>query len=737
MKFFTRKAVAGSAKLIAAVVLALLMFQVSFAQIVKQDPSQSPPNGLLPAQVPQLVTIGFDDNGVGDGIEWILDYLKNVKNPAGAGQAATFDGTPARVSFYCTANYLDEATAGWNPDGLKHMWKRIQSEGHEVGNHTWSHSELLKTMDEAGWSNELDSCNRWLTRALPPVSTTTWDVTPGTGAGLSASTILGFRTPFLAYGGPVFPLLKQKGFLYDCSIEEGNQADQDGTNFFWPYTFDNSALSGHYKSWKANPANPEAFNISDVPGLWELPQTLALIPDDATCLANGWPTGMRARIKTLPDLSWFVDKMTSFDWNLWDQLDLSKAEFLAVLKHTFNLHYYGNRAPFTIGGHTDIYSSQADPTAFSGASLSDRRAAIEEFITWVLAKPDVRVVPSQDIIKYCQYPVALQAGNGPFKLNITSLNGIVQANPQKAEYTKGESVILTAVPNSGYTFDKWSGGASGTSATINLVMDANKDVVANFKKVITCSDFSELITDGNIVSAKDILGSTIDAVTITGGQFTVNYQMAAQSGNIWPWVEIECANYKPTYAGLCSVKITYKTDKKVRITLNNPTLAGGTSHMYELPVSASTWKTVTLQTSSFAQPSWVSPTSALDVSKVNLLMLVPIEYGVPGKIEVKELKVYGIEPKPVGVGIQAVASSETAIEINGIYNNTIHVQAQTEGTFAMSVYSFDGKLISNKSVEIINGENAISMDSELSTGAYFVRLVNENTTATKKFVVVK
>ena len=40
---------------------------------------------------------------------------------------------------------------------------------------------------------------------------------------------------------------------------------------------------------------------------------------------------------------------------------------------------------------------------------------------------------------------------------------------------------LTAVPNVGYLFGSWSGGASGTSNPISVTMSGNKSVTANFR----------------------------------------------------------------------------------------------------------------------------------------------------------------------------------------------------------------------------------------------------------------
>ena len=50
-------------------------------------------------------------------------------------------------------------------------------------------------------------------------------------------------------------------------------------------------------------------------------------------------------------------------------------------------------------------------------------------------------------------------------------------------YDDGQSVTLSATANAGYTFSGWSGDASGTTGPIEITMDANKTVTANFTVV--------------------------------------------------------------------------------------------------------------------------------------------------------------------------------------------------------------------------------------------------------------
>jgi len=60
-------------------------------------------------------------------------------------------------------------------------------------------------------------------------------------------------------------------------------------------------------------------------------------------------------------------------------------------------------------------------------------------------------------------------------------------NPAAGTYTKdaGTAVSITATPASGYEFANWTGGVTGTNATISVTMNANKSVTANFAALVT------------------------------------------------------------------------------------------------------------------------------------------------------------------------------------------------------------------------------------------------------------
>jgi len=351
--------------------------------------------------VPLFLVVGWDDNGYsglpgsgGDGgMRWALDLAEQLGNPPGQGQSATFDGSPARFSFYMTTLPLegDAARGGEPPALLRRVWAEARDRGHELGIHTHRHLHGAK-MSREGWAKEIRECQDWLGRA------------PGPAGGVAASvdSLTGFRAPFLEYNGAALQAAQAAGLRYDCSIEEGFQPDQDGTNFLWPYTLDEGS-PGHRTlvKWELKP------EIGRYPGLWELPAYVVIAPPDQDCERLGTRPGLRARLKQRQ--SWFDTeggKITGFDYNLWELYNMDEGEALATLRHTMELRLRGNRAPLLFGAHTDFYSSKY--TAPPRADVAARRRVMETFLREALRHPDVRVVSARQLLDWLRAPVALR-----------------------------------------------------------------------------------------------------------------------------------------------------------------------------------------------------------------------------------------------------------------------------------------------------------------------------------------
>ena len=58
--------------------------------------------------------------------------------------------------------------------------------------------------------------------------------------------------------------------------------------------------------------------------------------------------------------------------------------------------------------------------------------------------------------------------------------GIVNRNPTNSVYPQGAVVTLTAIASNGWMFVSWSGGATGSANPLNVTMDTDKVITANF-----------------------------------------------------------------------------------------------------------------------------------------------------------------------------------------------------------------------------------------------------------------
>jgi hypothetical protein len=67
-----------------------------------------------------------------------------------------------------------------------------------------------------------------------------------------------------------------------------------------------------------------------------------------------------------------------------------------------------------------------------------------------------------------------------FDLDIITENGSVTLPSAEAPYTNGQFLRITAVPDSGFIFVGWSGDASGTDNPLTIVMNIDKEIIANF-----------------------------------------------------------------------------------------------------------------------------------------------------------------------------------------------------------------------------------------------------------------
>lgn len=368
-----------------------------------------PPGDLAPQQVPQFVCFGTDDNGysgledsgANGGLHYLTVLFDARRNPAGSGNPGTFDGSPLHYSFYVNTQYLDPAgqvSSAYNPEArenpvyIKRSWREAIEHGHEIGVHTHSHFHG-RNFSVRMWRREMERCIAILGRPYDAAETPDHP-NQASGLGVPRDQLTGFRTPFLEYSDRTLKAARRQGFVYDCSLEEGLEADQDGRHLFWPYRLD-----------RGSPGNP--LVIGHHRGMWEIPVYSFTVPPDSECEQYGVPPGLRDKLKTVCDyFDLATGKITGMDWNLWAEYAMNPAEFLATLKYSLELRMDGNRCPLTVGLHSEMYSDKQNTQGLN-ASVAERRDALREFLDYVLAKSTVRVVNNRELLDWLRHPKAL------------------------------------------------------------------------------------------------------------------------------------------------------------------------------------------------------------------------------------------------------------------------------------------------------------------------------------------
>jgi len=393
-----------------AAALVVLVLDLSMACASGRRPGRGGPPADWPvSDFPQFVCVSSDDNGFsglpGSGSEGGLHFLTELfagkRNPAGTGNPRTFDGASPHFSFFVVTGYLAPDGDGSGSDFysgsdlpvfVKRAWREALDRGHEIGIHTHTHPHG-RTLPVAAWEEEMRRAIEILARPYDPAESPERS-NPLSGLGLSRSDLMGFRTPYLEYNDDGLAAAARMGFVYDSSLEDGPALGPHRGDFAWPYLLDDGVPG------LDPPVGPHA-------GLWEMPIVAFVAPPDEACQAYGIPAGFRAALKKRQ--SYFEPEngeITGMDWNLWIAFAMSPPEFLATLKYSLDLHL-ARRSPMPLGLHSELYTAKSGDAPDAEANRA-RRAALEAFLDYALAKPVVRVVNHRELLDWIQNPVPLK-----------------------------------------------------------------------------------------------------------------------------------------------------------------------------------------------------------------------------------------------------------------------------------------------------------------------------------------
>lgn len=410
------------------------------------DLTIDPPAGLTPEETPMFVCLGWDDNAYEDAMTWINDFTRPLRNK---------DGSAVRNTFFVTSGFADgQKTAnGQTASAVLETWRTSFADGHEIANHTELHEKGKATADEAYWTEAIANCTKFLQDSI-------------VGKGVK---IEGFRTPFLGYSAPTFQAIKAAGFRYDCSVEVGydwysikpgyNGPDGwvSGVNFetgkakggkvhWWPYDLVNGASTGS----QAIPGSVLPGPNDNLGGLLEVQVSRYQYPSN-TILTDD-------ELLNIDD-AMAVTGVTGFDFNFFKSLSAqqkNKEKILHMLKFNFQQRMQGNRCPFTVNLHTDIYSEfKADvnePTSqdYIHDSFEERRWIIEEFLKYVIQFEDVRVVPYTTMLDWMENPVHTQDYVAPKAGDVAINTEVQKASNRGLAMTTQNNSLQVSIPAAGH-----------------------------------------------------------------------------------------------------------------------------------------------------------------------------------------------------------------------------------------------------------------------------------------------
>jgi hypothetical protein len=107
---------------------------------------------------------------------------------------------------------------------------------------------------------------------------------------------------------------------------------------------------------------------------------------------------------------------------------------------------------------------------------------IVPFVTAAACKTDINYEPGEGA--EAEAPPSEEPTSITHTLSVAaSPSGGGTVSPSSGQYEEGTQVTLSATAASGYTFEYWSGDASGSAIATSIIMDSDKSVIAYFKLI--------------------------------------------------------------------------------------------------------------------------------------------------------------------------------------------------------------------------------------------------------------
>jgi len=222
----------------------------------------------------------------------------------------------------------------------------------------------------------------------------------------------------------------------------------------------------------------------------------------------------------------------------------------------------------------------------------------------------------------------------------------------------------------------------------------------------------------------------------------------------YPWVSVDCdLDSGKNFVGVTAISVTYKSDLNWYMGLTDTLLNSDLSGPYQavLPVAAtfttsyfSVLDTATKFDSSvtFSQPEWVDSAyrSPIDLQNINALTFSPNDdngLGVESTIEIKEIRIYHYSGYSSSVRFNAKNQSRVSGSINLMKSNVLTFSVPKTNTYAVSIYSPQGKLVAGMSKACSKDvRNEIALKNyNLAPGLYVAKVSQAEYSASGRIMI--
>ncbi len=168
---------------------------------------------------------------------------------------------------------------------------------------------------------------------------------------------------------------------------------------------------------------------------------------------------------------------------------------------------------------------------------------------------DDNIFPQEMLVDYVRVYESVQE-NSKYQLTTNAPDdGTISSTHNDGLVNAGENVTLTAIPDAGYEFVRWSGTFDGIANPINFDMELPVTMTAKFKRIgelIKNGSFKEGISEWGInTGGKADISATTDGLSITTQTTAIN-----------PW-DVQVSQAPISFSAGCDYKLKVKAESNV------------------------------------------------------------------------------------------------------------------------------------------------------------------------------